>query len=102
MGVLTFEKIRVEDLDQRLIESIKAYFKGKEGIEISISVRPESSSANPRPISELDAELEQSDTVYQLSFEEFDKIVKQFEADDTFDPVAAIEKFAVQKQLEPA
>jgi hypothetical protein len=103
MGVLTFEKIRVEDLDQRLIDSIKAYFKGKEGTEISISVRPEhSSSANPRPISELDAELEQSDTVYQLSFEEFDKIVKQFEADDTFDPVAAIEKFAVQKQLEPA
>jgi hypothetical protein len=101
MAVLTFEKIKVRDLDERLIESIRAYFKNNQETEISISVRPDSSS-NPRPISELDAELEKSDMVYQLSFDDFDEIVRQFEADEHFDPVAAIEKFAVQKEPEPA
>ena len=101
MAVLTFEKIRVRDLDERLTDSIRAYFKDNQEMEISISVRPDS-PFDPRPISELDAELEKSDVVYQLSFDEFDEIVRQFEADEHFDPVAAIEKFAVQKQPEPA
>lgn len=103
MAVLTFGNINVNDLDERLIDSIRAFFKGKEKMVLSISVRAEDPSASPRPISELDAELEKSQVVYQLPLQEFSEIVKQFEADENFDPVAAIEKFAVpKKQLEVA
>ena len=49
-------------------------------------------------LSDLLATNEASDIVYQVPSEEFDKIVQQFQADESFDPVTAIEKFAVHRQ----
>ena len=98
MAVLTFEKIRVQDLDQRLIDAIKAYFNSG---NVRISVTLADSAEKPFEIgslSELLARNEADDVVYQVPSEEFDKIVEQFQADESFDPVAAIEKFAVHRQ----
>jgi hypothetical protein len=98
MAELTFDKIRVADLDQRLIDSIRAFFQNQHA-RVSITVKEE--SAQPEitiSLSELLARNAADDVVYQVPSEEFDKIVRQFEADETFDPVAAIEKFAVHRQ----
>lgn len=98
MAVLTFEKIRVQDLDQRLIDSIKAYFNSG-SVRISVTIADETAkSVVTGSLSELLTRNEADEVVYQVPSEEFDKIVEQFQADESFDPVAAIEKFAVHRQ----
>lgn len=98
MAELTFDKIKVEDLDQRLIDSIRAFFQNRH-VRVSITVKEE--AAQPEitgSLSELLARNAAADVVYPIPSEEFEEIVRQFRADENFDPVAAIEKFAVQRQ----
>ncbi len=103
MAVMTFSNIKVEDLDQRLIDSIRAFLTGKE-VQISIVVQ-ETVAENPKQesLSELLARNAAAEVVYRIPSEEIDKIAEQLEVDENFDPVSAIKKFAVPRhQPEPA
>lgn len=100
---MTFGNINVNDLDERLINSIRAFFQGKE-VQISVTVE-ETWAETPAQgsLSELLARNAASEIVYRIPSDEIDKIAEQLESDENFDPVLAIKKFAVPRhQPEPA
>ena len=102
MAVLTFGNINVNDLDERLIDSIRAFFKGQE-VQISITVKETvAEKLESGSLSELLDRNTASEIVYRIPSEEINKIAEQLEADENFDPVSAIKKFATPRhQTEP-
>lgn len=97
MGVLTFEKIRVEDLDQRLIDSIKAYFNSG-NVRISIMVENDADKV----FLSLDEILEANrKSPYAVRFDaDFDlnKLAYKVENDESFDVISVLEEHKVPYQ----
>ena len=79
-----------EELDLRLLESIKLLFKGK---QLKIIVSEDIPEAPEKSLHEIIAENKKSPYVYQLSAESFSGIADQFVAEEEFDVLAAFEKF---------
>jgi len=94
MAVLTFEKIRVEDLDQRLIDSIKAYFNSG-SVRISVVVEKEADKS----LLSLDEILEANQkSPYAVRFDaDFDlnELAYKVESDENFDVISVLEEHKV-------
>lgn len=97
MGVLTFEKIRVEDLDQRLIDSIKAYFNNG-NVRISVMVEKDGEKA----LLSLDEILEANQkSPYAVRFDaDFDlnELANKVESDEKFDVISVLEEHKIPYQ----
>jgi len=97
MGVLTFEKIRVEDLDQRLIDSIKAYFNSG-NIRISVVVEKDGDKA----WLSLDEILEANrKSPYAVRFDagfDLNELAYKVENDESFDVISVLEEHKVPYQ----
>ncbi len=97
MAVLTFEKIRVQDLDQRLIDSIKAYFNSGD-VRISVMVEKDSDKV----LLSLDEILEANrKSPYTVRFDaDFDlnELASKVENDKSFDVISVLEEHKVPYQ----
>jgi len=97
MGVLTFEKIRVEDLDQRLIDSIKAYFNSG-NVRISVTIENDAEKS----MLSLDEILEANQkSPYAVRFDadfDFNELADKVEADENFDVVSVLEEHKIPYQ----
>lgn len=91
MAVMTFGKINVNDLDERLIESIRSLFKDKT-VEISVVIKEE----DKKSLIGLDEILEKShQSPYIVRFEsdfDFAELADQIEKDGNFDLISVLEK----------
>ena len=79
-----------EELDQRLLDSIKLLFKGK---RLKIVVYEDVADEPKKSLREIIAENKKSPHVYQMSAESFSDIVNQFAAEEGFDVTGAIEQY---------
>lgn len=90
MAVLTFEKIKVQELDERLINTIKAFFKNGD-VRISVVVEKESNTEAET----LEAVLQKNrNAPYVVRFDEhFDlnALAKKIEQDENFDLSVVLE-----------
>lgn len=84
-----------EELDQRLLESIKLLFKGK---RLKIVVYEDTPDEPEKSLREIIAENKKSPHVYQMSAESFSEIADQFVAEESFDVVKAIEQYKTTRQ----
>lgn len=90
MAVLTFEKIKVQELDERLINTIKAFFKNGD-VRISVVVEKESNTGSET----LEAVLEKNrNAPYVVRFDE------QFDLSDLADKIEQDENFDLNVVLE--
>ncbi len=91
MAVITFEKIAVKDLDQRLVDSIKAFFKNG-NVRISITIENEDRKA----LMSLDEIVQKNrQAPYIVRFDEdfdFAGLADALEADESLDVLPVLEK----------
>jgi len=91
MAVLTFEKIKVQDLDQRLIDSIRAYFNN-DNVQISIMVKEE----DEKSLLSLDEILKKNrQSPYVVRFDadfDFNGLADKVESDEDFDVISVFEQ----------
>jgi hypothetical protein len=84
MAVITFEQVSVQELDERLLDSIRAYFKKGE-VRITITVERE----DLKDLSRVDQLLERNkQNPFVARFEadfDFGKLADQVEQNDAFD-----------------
>lgn len=94
MAVLTFEKIRVQDLDQRLIDSIKAYFNSG-SVRISVMIEQDTDKA----LLSLDEILEANrKSPYVVHFDadfDFNELADKVESDENFDVISVLEEHKI-------
>lgn len=90
MAVLTIEKVKVKELDERLINTIKAFFKNGD-VRISVVVEKEDDAE----LSGLDLVMEENRTSpYIVRFEagfDFNNLADKIEQDENFDVHAVLE-----------
>ncbi|MBL7797387.1 MAG: hypothetical protein JNJ90_12900 [Saprospiraceae bacterium] len=94
MAVITFEKIAVQDLDQRLVDSIKAFFKNG-NVRISITIENEDRKAL-MSLHEIVQKNRQAP--YVVRFDEdfdFDGLADALEADESLDVLPVLEKHKI-------
>ena len=94
MAVITFEKIAVKDLDQRLVDSIKAFFKNG-NVRISITIENEDRKA----LMSLDEIVQKNrQAPYIVRFDEdfdFASLADALEADESLDVLPILEKHKI-------
>lgn len=94
MAVLTFENIKVEDLNERLLDSIRAWFKTGE-VQISIVVK-EGRVAVPPTLEEVLKRNAASPFVARFDADfSFSRLADQLEKDPDFDVMAVLEAHKV-------
>lgn len=94
MAVITFEKIAVQDLDQRLVDSIKAFFKNG-NVRISITIENEDRKAL-MSLHEIVQKNRQAP--YVVRFDEdfdFNGLADALEADESLDVLPVLEKHKI-------
>lgn len=84
-----------EELDQRLLDSIKVLFKGK---RLKIVVYEETPNESEKSLKEIIAENRNTGFSYQLSAEAFSGIADQFVAEENFDVLNAIEQYKAPRK----
>jgi len=94
MAVITFEKIAVQELDQRLVDSIKAFFKNG-NVRISITIENE----DRKSLASLHEIVQQNRrSPFVVRFDEnfdFAGLADALEADESLDILPIIEKHKI-------
>ncbi|MCU0324734.1 MAG: hypothetical protein MUF45_05715 [Spirosomaceae bacterium] len=77
-------------------KALKKTLKGKKKVEFSVKVEDSPYKMSKEDFENMVLASEKSENQYLLTSNEFDSLVKQFEDDETFNPVSEIEKFKIK------